>query len=429
MPTVMPALDQSIVTAWNEQEQNMYNSYPFWLASYEVKHKQTYATHSRLFGKRSWTRNMGSTMKGVRKEPSPHLRQEATPQELSKVSQKDILDVQEMTIETTLKHHKFESRVIPFYPSFTDFLRDHLTAVSKDIVDKRTRYQDLFCRTCVFHQSPAVMIANKANGEVVTGVPMWDGKDVANLAAQGKNQGWRQSVIPSLGNPGNMSIITAFLADSYLREDVRAVPWADGGSGMPKDDSPMGGKNVLVLSNEAYNQFRFDPFLLDNRAINLDIVQHGFRGSIGDNIVCKIEDLPLRMNADGSFPQPETRELGNVYNRNESILSNAYKDAPYEWAFMYAADGYETLDVGAPPSEFVSGSMPKGFAEMFWNGEVKFTKLFNIPYVDPEDAAKIYYEFNTYGEHMKAICHLALGVLGTQRRNVLPILYKRVRGI
>jgi len=229
-----------------------------------------------------------------------------------------------------------------------------------------------------------------------------------------------------VGNPGNLSITTCFNADSVLREDIRAVPWADGSNGMPKENSAMSGRNILVLSNEAYNQFRFDPFLLDNRRLDLDVVQHGFRGSIGDNITCKIEDLPFRMNADGTFPSPETRQLGATYNKNETILAQEYKNAPYEWAFMYAADGYDTLEVGPPPDDFVGGTMPKGFADMFWNGEVKFTKLFNIPYLDED--GNTYFEFNTYGEHLKAISHLQLGIIGTQRRNVLPILFKRIRG-
>lgn len=432
MPIPMPAIDQNLVTTWNEVEQNYYNSYPFYLAAYQVKHRMTYATHSRMCGKKKWTRNMGPIMRGVRKEPSPHIRQVATPSELSAVSKKDILDVAEMTIEATLKHHKFESRIIPFYPVFNDFLTDHLSATAEDIVQKEQRFEDMFIRTAIFHMAPFVFVANKAGGEIAEG-PMWDGKDMSNLpdsagaGALGKTIGWRQEIIAQLGNPGNLSIANCFLADSHLREDIRAVPWADGNNGMPGDNGPMSGRNILILSNEAYNQFRFDPFLLDNRRLDLDVVQHGFRGSIGDNITCKIEDLPLRMAADGSFPNPETRIVaGNPYNKNESILSQEYKDAPYEFAWMYAADGYSTLEVGPPPSGFVGGTMPKGFADMFWNGEVKFTKLFNIPYQDENGNA--YQEFNTYGEHLKAICHAVYGILGTQRRNVLPILFKRVRG-
>lgn len=425
MAIPMPAIDQNAVTSWNEQEQTLYNSYPFWLAKYEVAHRKTYATHSRLTGKRKWERNHGTIMRGVRKEPSPHLRQEATPQELYKVPQKDIIDVHEMIVETTLKRHRFESRVIPFYPVFNDFLRDHLSFEGQDIISKRQRFEDLFVRVCAFHQASNVFVANAAT-EVITG-PMWDGKDVAQLNAQGKNQGWRQATLATLGAPGNLSIVNCFLADSYLREDVRAVAWSDGGSGMPKDDNPMPGKNILCLSNEAYNQFRFDPFLLDNRRIDLDIVQHGFKGSIGDNITCRIEDLPLRMAQDGTFPAPEQRVVNNdAYNKGESVLKDAYKDAPYEFAFLYAADALESLEVGAPPSEFTGQTIPKGFADMFWNGEVRWTKLFNIPYLDETGA--VFQEFNTYGEHLKAICQVVLGVLATQRRNVLPILFKRVRG-
>lgn len=432
MPIPMPAIDQNLVTTWNEVEQNYYNSYPFYLASYQVKRRKTYATHSKMCGKKQWTRNMGPIMRGVRKEPSPHIRQVATPAELSSVAKKDILDVAEMTIETTLKHHKFESRVIPFYPVFNDFLKDHLDATAKDIVEKEQRYEDIFIRTAIFHMSPHVFICNR-NGSEVVEAPMWDGKAMTDLVdssnnAIGKTVGWRQNALAQVGNPGNLSIANCFLADSFLREDIRATPWADGSNGMPGENSAMSGRNILILSNEAYNQFRFDPFLLDNRRLDLDVVQHGFKGSIGDNITCKIEDLPLRMAADGTFPNPEVRIVaGNPYNKNESVLSQAYKDAPYEFAWMYAADGYDSLEIGPPPTGFVGGTMPKGFADMFWNGEVKFTKLFNIPYQD--ENGNTYQEFNTYGEHLKAICHTALGILGNQRRNVLPILFKRIRGV
>jgi hypothetical protein len=432
MPAPMPAIDQVLVSAWNEQEQNMYNAYPRWLAAYQVAHRKTYATHSKMVGKKKWTRNMGPIMTGVRKEPSPHIRSQATPRELSAAAVKDILDVQEMTINATLKHQKFESRVIPFFPQFNDFLKDHLSATSKDIVEKVDRFADIFVRTAVFHMSPHVYLADKAGLTSVVEAPMWDGQgDMASLADGaaapiGKTVGWRQNAIAMLGNPGNLSIMTCFNADSFLREDIRAVSWADGSNGQPGDNSAMSGRNILVLSNEAYNQFRFDPFLLDNRRLDLDVVQHGFKGSIGDNITCKIEDLPLRMNADGTFPEPETRQVAAVYNKNESLLTQAYKDAPYEFAWMYAADGYDSLEVGPPPDGFNGTTVPKGFADMSWNGEVKFTKLFNIRTVDEDGTAVD--EFNTYGEHLKAICHATYGILGTQRRNVLPILFKRIRG-
>jgi hypothetical protein len=431
MPALMPAVDLAVITEWNEVEQNYYNTYPFYLAAYQIQHRKTYATHSKMVGKKKWTRNMGPVMRGVRKEASPHIRQVATPRELSQVSRKDVMDVAEMTIEATLKKQRFESRVFPFFPVFNDFLTDHLDATGRDMVEKVQRFEDIFVRTAVFHMSPHVFICNKPGigGDVVE-APMWEGKDMSGLpdtnSTDGKTIGWRQEAIAMLGNPGNLSITNCFLADSFLREDIRAVCWAEGSNSMPSINTAMAGKNVLVLGNEAFNQFRFDPFLLDNRPLNTDIVQHGFKGPIGDNLMCKIEDLPLRMSADGTFPNPENREIGNTYNKNESILATAYKDAPYEFAWIYAADAYASLDSGPPPDGFVGDTQPKGFADMFWNGEVKFTKLFNIPYDD--DSGARYMEFNTYGEHVKAISQLTLGILGTQRRNCLPILFKRIRG-
>lgn len=430
MPVAMPAIDQNAVTSWNEQEQNMYNSYPFWLAAYQVKHREWFATHSRMSAKLSWKPNMGSTMRAVRKEPSPHIRQEATPQELAKPAKKDIIDVQEMTVEATLKHQKFESRVFHFYPSFVDFLKDHLKATTTDIAEKIDRFDDLFHRTATFHMAPFIFICNKAGGEIMDAVPMWDGKDVSGLTnpLTGKTAAVRQAWVPLLGQPGNLTITNAFLADSFMREDIRAVPWGGGQMGMPADDNPLSGKNCLVLSNEAYNQFRFDPFLLDNRAIQLDIVQKGFRGAIGDNITCKIEDFPLRMDSDGAFPTPQTRVLGaDAYNKNESIVAAAYKNAAYEFAWLYCSPGYSAINVGPPPGDFTSDFEPDNFKDLFWNGEVRVTKDFAIMTVDENGATAV--DLNTYGEYLKAISRTVHGIVATQRRWVLPILFKRVRGV
>lgn len=423
MPVAMPAIDQNKITSWSEQEQALYNSYPFWLMAYQLRLRETWATHSRLTGKKTWKPNMGGTMRGVRKEPSPHIRQEALPQELSKPGKKDIIDVHEVTVEATLKHQYFESRAFHFYPSFVDFMKDHVKATTTDVAAKVQRFDDIFVRTAVFHCSPLLFIANKANGEVID-VPWWDAKDVAGVV---KTAAVRATWIPQVGQPGNLSITNCFLVDSFLREDIRATP-NQGDMGMPSDDSPVTGKNVLCLSSEAYNQFRFDPFLLDNRTINLDIVQKGFKGAIGDNIICRIEDLPLRMKADGTFPNPQARVLGaDAYNTKESVITDDYKNAPYEFAFMYADKPYDSLQIGPPPGDFTSGFEPDNFKDLLWNAEVKLTKDFAIPTVDENGTAT--FDWNNYGEYLKAICHGQYGILPTQRRWAIPILFKRVRGV
>lgn len=438
----MPALDSPAFTTYSETEQNMYHSYPFWLTKYVLSMRKYFATHSDMVGKQRWTPNMGGVMRGVRKESSPHIRQEAAPRELSQVPKKDILDVFEPQIEATLKRHRFESRIFDFYPSFVDFMKDHVKATTIDIAEKLQRYEDIFVRTGIFHMSPYVFVCNRAGGEVVQ-APMWDGKSMLNLPREttegtvGKTIAFRQSLVPNIGQPGNLTLVNAFLADSYMREEIRAAPYS-GGSNKPKDNGALAGMNCLVLSNEAYNQFRFDPFVLAYKSLSEDLIHKGYTGAISENLVCKVEDLPLRMLADGTFPRPQTRELNaDAYNYGETVNLSDYNQAPYEWAFLYASEGYKSIEVGPPPGEFNGSDVePDNFKEMFWNGEIKLTKDILIPVALDTDildgtnsGIATGWETNAYGEKMKAICQVALGLVGTQRRYVMPILFRRKRGI
>ena len=63
---------------------------------------------------------------------------------------------------------------------------------------------------------------------------------------------------------------------------------------------------------------------------------------------------------------------------------------------------------------------------MFWNGEVKLTKRFLIPCID--DAGNTVWEANTYGEFIKFIAQATYGIIGKNRRNIIPFVYKRKRG-
>jgi hypothetical protein len=255
---------------------------------------------------------------------------------------------------------------------------------------------------------------------------MWDQFDMTGLGVTtGKTIANRVQWANQLGNPGNLSLNELFIADSILREDLRVPPYS--GGGMQRDSAALKEKNVLVCSNEAYTQFIYDPFLLTYKKLDLDIITAGFSGDLFGRIVCRIEDLPLRMLMDGTFPAPENRELNPAsYNKNETILTDAYKNAPLEWAFLYGAEGYQEVEAGPPPKDFTGNALPNGFKQMFWNGEVRISKDFLVPCLDENGA--LVYEPNQYGEHLKLIAQAQFGILATQRRNVLPILFKRARG-
>ena len=140
----------------------------------------------------------------------------------------------------------------------------------------------------------------------------------------------------------------------------------------------------------------------------------------------------MNLTENGTFAAPETRVLDpNAFNYGESIPNEQYTSlddtgSPYSWAFLVGAEGYEAIEVGPPPAVFASNGMPKGFGKMFWNGEIMLTKNFQIPC--PTDDNPNAMELNTYGEYIKFISQTVYGILGKQRRNVIPILHKRKRG-
>lgn len=421
----IPAVDQSICSGWTEQQINLYNHLDFYLAKLQAEKRRTWAIWSKITGRIRWQPNMGDIMKGVRKEPSPHIRQFAFPSRIrDQQVKKDVIDVRELSAQTEVRRHRFESPVMNYLPDFRDFMTDHVDAHGRDIEEKKLRYEDIFIRGSIWYRSPYVWLPDKADGELVA-APMGEGNQ-ANNAVDSKNQAWLQAQLPLIGNPGNLSLNTLNIALTTMETDLRVPPFS--GGGQPGENVPPTDKFLLVTSSEAWNQFIYDPWLLANKNCDLNVITDGFRGSLFGRVVARIEDRPLRIAADGTFPAPETREVeSTAYNFGESLVTEAYADAPYEVAFLAGAEGYKSLEVGPPPKVFASKGLPDGFGKMFWNGEIMVTKNLIIPCTDDEGAI-IGYEPNNYGEYLKFISQITLGIIGQQPRNILPIVFKRRRG-
>lgn len=420
----MPALDANQCGNWTEQQINLYNSLPYYLAMMQVERRKTYMIWNKFVGKVKWTPNMGKTMRSVRKEPSPFLRQAAYPNPIDVVPKKDVMDVREVSVDAAIARQKFESPILTFIPDFRDFMKNHVEANGKDIMEKEERYEDLFYRTQIFQNSPNVWIPDLLGGSLIA-APTGPG-DAAGLTA--KSQNWLQAIFPTVGQPGNLSLTSLNNLITAAETDQRIPAWK--GSGLPKDGVGLSDKFAIVCSSEAWNQFTFDPYLLANKNCALDVVNDSFKGNFFGRATAILEDMPLRYAPDGTMPYPEVRELDpTAWNYGESVPNPAYTDpgrAPYEVAFLIGTQGYDAIEVGPPPKQFASNGMPEGFGKMFWNGELMITKNFLIPCVN--DDGSVTWETNVYGEYLKFVSQCTYGIRATQRRFVIPIIFKRQRG-
>ena len=67
------------------------------------------------------------------------------------------------------------------------------------------------------------------------------------------------------------------------------------------DSSPLNQKYCLVTSGEAWNNFVDDPWIKENRPLNMNIVTDGFKGDLWGRIRTKLERYSLRFGIDNDF--------------------------------------------------------------------------------------------------------------------------------
>lgn len=413
---------------WNQQDIELYNKLPFYLANLEAKYYPMWHVWDKFFGTMKWQANMGNILKGVRAEPTPVGRQEHIPNNINEAPLKDVHAVRETTEQARIKRHLYESEQFNFNPSFADFRRDQIGFNMKDLTRQIAVANDFFIRAAVFHKSPNVFISGKASvgsgafaGAELVSAPSGDPNTTAANSA--KNTAWLQEAVSYVGNGlGNCSFKVVKKVKSIMAEDIQAPYW-EGSQNMPKPNEVLKGKYCFIGSNEAFEYFSFDEFILANRMLNQDLQTDEFSGAIGSHIVWKSERFPLRIASDGTLPAPQTLEgNSNAYNYGETLPNPAYVNAPFEVGFLVAADAYRSLTVGAPPAEFAGGKMTEeSFNKLNWNGEVKLTNNILVNYGSGN------VDTNKYGEFLQLIASTVHGIIAVNRRYVMPVIYRRVR--
>jgi len=422
--TTMPAIDADICSGWSQQQIDLYNVLPFYFAKMQVERRKHWTIYNKFCGKRRWQANQGDIMRLVRKEPSPHIRQFAMPKTLVGTPKRDIMDVREVKADVQLYRHRFESPVLNFVPDFRDFMTDHVDAHGNDIMEKIERFEDIYIRSNIYHQSPYILICKPNDVELVV-APQWAGTGTFTDGVDGKNTPF---MITQLANVnGNLSLLALNKAITIMENDLRVPPFK--GSSLPTENAGLQDKYALVNESESYNQFTFDPYLQANKNCNLDVVHSTFKGDLFGRLTCKLEDLPLRCTSEAVFHEPELR-VGAGLNIGETVGNDLYnlpQNSPYGIGILFGAQGYDAVDVGPPPAKFASDNPPDNFAAMKWNAEVRLTKKFLLECVGDDGIVR--YEMNTYGENLKYISQAAFGVAGKQRRNATPIIWLRKRGV
>lgn len=403
---------------WSEEDIALYNKLPFYLAESQVTYLKQWETFTKILPKKKWTPNMGNTMKGVHKEPSPILRQTAFPQDIESLSKKDIIEVREVTEQARLRKQRFESQLINFVPNFQDFLTNHIDFKMKDMMQRVQSYYDIFLRTYLLHAAPAVWICGKATE--LTAAPYITG----SLDVAAKTTGFFQAAIANCTKTLDLKNLNKL--GTVMREDISA-DYYEGSAGQSVSEG-LKGKYCLVGNAEIWDNWQTDPFLLGNRPLDMNIVTDRFKGNLWGTWTTLMERFPIRIAADGTLPAgPQTvEENAAAYNYGETVVSPDYRDAPFGVAFACGNDGYQALDAGPPPKFFASGQgTMQDFNALQWNGEPMFTK--NIMEKVLDENNNIVLDTNKYGEYGQIITQLIMGVIAIRRRNIVPVIYLRQR--
>lgn len=431
----IPALDQVLCDTWPQIPTNFYQKLDFYLIKAEQENRKNWQTWTNLITDTvPWQPNMATTMRAVLVEDAPIQRAEARPRYITSDPLEDIFMVRERIAEARLQWQDFTSPYFQFLPAFQDFMKGNLVPTRKTIERQIMVYEDLFYRTFAWDNSPNVYVAGVGLVQAPTGL--------ASDGTSNKTQGWLQNVLLSAPNNNNLTYQEMFNAASVFTQEVGATPYS--GDGLPDGDNKIiDNKYVLLCSNEAWMQFTNDPWVKENRPLGMNIINSAFKGPLFDTVLGRIERYPRRYSVDANMnPTISTPEISELnpdapdYGRTKPNLTYAQigsatapnAGSPIEVAWLIGGKSYKRISSGPPPEFFAgSASDPQKIAGMQWNGQVYPTKNFLIPCKDANGNVAL--KMNDRGRYMKFMASLILGCLPLHPFNVMPIIFRRRRGV
>jgi len=430
----LPSLDNNICASWTQTDQQFYNRMPFYFVQEQASYRDRWSTWKPLLETVAWQPNEGDTMRSIMLEHSPIIRQQAYGSLLKTTPVADIGIGRERIVNTQLYWQDFVSPHFNFLASFQDFA-DRTMSNMKEVVRMMDVFSDMYYRTQIWENSPYVYVA----GFGLIEAPVGPG-DAAHANATGKNANWLNgTLLPALlkSSPGNLSFQEVWRALNAAETIIGMEPFE--GTGKPQgDNNPLDYKYALIQSGESWNNFLDDPWLKENRPLNMNIVSEGFRGSLFGRVTSRLEKHPLRyaVGPNGlTTPDPEIVELNPnawdygrckpnpYYAKSADPNGNSTNYSDIEVGFLVGGRSYKAVNVGAPPSAFSAKSTPESFTKMTWNGQPYMTKNFFVPCRDTNGNATV--DFNSWGRYLRFQGTAAMGIAAINPQNILPIVFKR----
>lgn len=419
----IPAVDQNVCGAWTQQELGLYAKLPYFLDAAQTEFRNRWATWPKLLESVDWKPNMGDTMKRVMVEPTPVLRQFTDPSLLRVAPKTDVVGVRERTATAQIFWQDFVSPHFNYLPSFQDFMKGNIGPSMDNLNKQMSIFEEMFYRTYIFNWAPYVYVA----GYGLVAAPQ--GNVASETNKTGKYGSWlAQEVHNKLPANGYLSFTEIYRALSQGEEEIGMTPYE--GSGLPGGDSaPLNEKFCLVQSPQSWNVLVDDPWLKENRPLNMNIVNGVYKGDFFGKVTSKLEKYPIRAALDNdlipTYNVPETIQMDpdrDDYGRTyPNPLYATIQNSPIEWAFLVGGASYSKIRVGPPPSDFAK---PLDGREMNWNGKSYMTKQFMVPCL-AADGVTTSYDLNSFGRYLRIQGSLSLGIVGDNKHNILPICFRR----
>ena len=427
------AINQNICGSWSVQDVDAFEKLPYWLAKRDARYRKEKTVWPSLFPKAPWRPNMGDTMRVITVEEAPILRQTAYPTRLSAQPSVDVIDFGERANTSVLWRKRFTSPVMTFLPAFQDFITNKVAPTQKSLARTMMFYEEQFIRTWLWQFSPYVYVAGY--GLLAADTPS---SASAFAASAGKTSSWILNTLWPLlqASPDPyLSMSNLFKCHSMAKNEIGMIPY-EGSELQEGMSTALGGKYVFVTQDPVWDAFTYDPWVLDNRVQNMDIVNDMFKGDIFGKIRGRIEDKGMRIlitdGEDGDplesgdtieWPAPEKLEDDaddpNYKRRRPAPRYTTSAQIYISW-LVGGGDSYKLLSVGGVPSPF---NRDNGSGHpMDWNGRIYLNSNLLTKCTDSDDAEQ--WDTNSWNEYVRLQAQAVYGMIGLDHFNILPIVHR-----